>query len=375
MKKLSVFNFYCEFFNCFQRQMPFQRKICVLLILSSALSFSACKKEKDDPAGKYSNGVFVTNEGPFGSGTGTVSFIDRDKKTIENDIFEKTNNRPLGNIVQSLTIIGNKAYIVVNNADKIEIAHADDFTEAGVISGLKLPRYMVAASVSKAYVSQWGNRGVNGEVKVINLVTNAVTKTIATGKGAEGMLLVGNKLFVANAGGFDNDSTVVVIDTNTDSVVATITVGSNPASMAKDMNGNVWVLCMGKWKADFSSLEVKGSLYKLNASNYQVLASFQFDSEFSQPTDLIVNKNGNKLYYSYNGKVYTQDINAASLQLNVLIPRNFYALGIDPVSEYLYAGDAGNFQSNGKVLRYNSVSGAVIDSFEAGIGPNGFYFK
>lgn len=357
--------------------ITFVRRGPILLILCFYISsLSSCRKDDKDPSvNKYSNGVFVTNEGPFGSGTGTVSFIHRDHRVIENDIFETVNNRPLGNIVQSLTVVGSKAYIVVNNADKIEIVQADDFTEAGVISGLKLPRYLLAVSSSKAYVSQWGAGGITGEVKVIDLTTNAITKTISTGKGAEAMLWVDNKLFVANAGGFGNDSTVAVIDIHTDQLVATVTVGANPASMVRDANGNIWILCSGRWKPDFSSLEVRGSLHKIDVSSLNVILSWQFDSDFSQPADLTINKTGNKLYYTYNGKVYTQDVQAVSLQLTELINRNFYALGYDPVTDYLYAGDAGDFQSNGKVLRYNSTTGAVVDSFEAGIAPNGFYFR
>jgi YVTN family beta-propeller protein len=335
-------------------------------------SVSSCKKDDDNASGKYSSGVFVTNEGQFGTGTGTVSFINRDNKTIENDIFELVNGRPLGNVVQSVTVHDGKAYVVVNNANKIEIVTADDFKEAGAINGLDFPRFLLPVGNNKAYVSQWGI--TSGEVKVIDLSTNTVSKTIATGGiGAEAMLQVGSNVYVTNGGGFSYDSTVVIINTTSETVTSTITVGANPSSILKDANGDIWVLCAGKWKSDFSALEIKGSLVKI--SNNAVAATFNFDSDFSQPADLTLNKAGNKLYYSYNGKVYTQDISASSLQLNELVSRSFYSLGIDPVNEYLYAGDAGSFSSNGKVLRYNSTTGAVIDSFEAGLGPNGFFFR
>jgi YVTN family beta-propeller protein len=345
------------------------KPLIFLIVLISV--FSACKKDNNNPSGKYSNGVLVTNEGVFGNGTGTVSFINRDNKTIENDIFEAVNNRPLGNVVQSLTVIGDKAYIVVNNANKIEIVNADDFEEEGAINGLDFPRFILSVGNYKAYVSQWGT--ATGEIKVIDLSTNAVTKTIATGTGAEAMLLSGSNVYVTNGGGFSYDSTVAVININSETVTTTISVGTNPNSILKDANGDIWVLCAGKWKPDFSALEIKGSLVKI--SNNVVTATYNFNSDFSQPADLIINKTGNKLYYSYNGKVYTQDISAGSLQLTEFISRSFYSLGLDPVTEYLYGGDAGNFQSNGKVLRYNSSTGAVIDSFEAGIAPNGFYFR
>jgi DNA-binding beta-propeller fold protein YncE len=336
------------------------------------LTVSSCKKDDDKPSGKYSSGVFVSNEGVFGTGTGTISFINREDKTIENEIFQSVNNRPLGNVVQSINVINDKAYIVVNNANKIEIVNADDFKETGAINGLDFPRYILPVGNGKAFVSQWGT--TTGEVKVIDLATNAVTKTISTGGiGAEAMLLSGNNVYVTNGGGFSYDTTIVIISVSSETVTSTIAVGANPGSIVKDANGDIWVLCAGNWKSDFSALENRGSLVKI--SNNAVVATYNFTSDFSQPADLTINKAGNKLYYSYDGKVYTQDISAGSLQLNELVSRNFYSIGIDPVNEYLYAGDAGNFQSNGKVLRYNSSTGAVIDSFEAGIGPNGFFFR
>jgi YVTN family beta-propeller protein len=350
-------------------------KLLIAFVVIAIFSLSSCKKDDDDKVGKYTKGVFVTNEGPFQTGTGTVSFINRNAATIENEIFEVVNNRPLGNVVQSATFHNGKIYIVVNNADKIEIVDADDFKEVGAINGLKLPRYILPVSSSKAYVSQWGTGGMQGEIKVINLGSNSVIKTIPTGKGAETMLKKDNFVYVTNGGGLDNDNTVTVIDANTDAVVATLTVGANPNSIQLGSNGYLYVLCSGKWKSDFSSLEEKGALYVIKSNNQTDVVGYDFDSEFSQPSDLTINTSNNKLYYNYNGNIYTQDIAATSLQLNALVNRNFYSLGYDPATDYLYAGDAGNFSSNGKVLRYNSGTGAVIDSFDAGIAPNGFLFR
>jgi len=367
MNKLSVISYQFSVRNA--------KCVLTLLVALNLISLSSCKKDDDDKTGKYSKGVFIINEGPFQTGTGTVSFINRENSTIENEIFQAVNNRPLGNVVQSATFHEGKIYIVVNNADKIEIVDAGDFKEVGVINGLKLPRFILPVSSSKAYVSQWGTGGLQGEIKVIDLNSNTITKTIATGKGAEAMVRKDNFIYVTNGGGFDNDNTVTVIDANTDAVVVTLTVGANPNSIQLGSNGHVFVLCSGKWKSDFSSLETKGSLYVIKSNNQNDVVGYNFDSEFSQPNDLVINPASNKLYYNYDGNIYTQDISAGNLQLNSLVSRNFYSLGYDPATDYLYAGDAGNFSSNGKVLRYNSSTGAVLDSFDAGIAPNGFLFR
>ena len=86
------------------------------------LAFSCKKNTEEPPVILSDNRVFVTNEGPFQDGTGTLSIIYRDSLTVENNVFEKVNDRPIGNIVQSIEVFEEKAYIVVNNANKVEIA-------------------------------------------------------------------------------------------------------------------------------------------------------------------------------------------------------------------------------------------------------------
>ena len=135
------------------------------LFLSAGLFFTGCSKEDDKPAAPrtYENGVFVTNEGQFLKGNGAVSFLDEQNNEVERDLFMKVNNRPLGDVVQSMTVHNGKAYVVVNNSEKIEIADANSFKEAGVINGLKLPRYAVGLN-NKLYVTEWVDYGVNGRV-------------------------------------------------------------------------------------------------------------------------------------------------------------------------------------------------------------------
>ena len=53
----------------------------------------------------------------------------------------------------------------------------------------------------------------------------------------EQLAVVGSRLFVTNGGG----NTVTVINTTTDAVESTITVGDGPNSVVADRDGNVWV--------------------------------------------------------------------------------------------------------------------------------------
>lgn len=344
-----------------------------------AIAFAGCKKDDPEtptptPVGTtYDNGVFIINEGPYGSGTGTVSFYSRSGSTVSTDIFQTKNSYPLGNVVQSMEIYNGKGYIVVNNASKVEIVDASTFASSGVISGLANPRYFLGIDNNKAYVSEWGTTG-SGAVKVVDLTTKAVTTTITTGKGAEAMVKVGNSVYVTCSGGYDNDSVVTVIDATTDAVITSINVGANPKNIKVDANGKIWVLCSGQWNFNFTTLIKPGKLVRIDAATNTVDLSLPFASTTSQPFSLVINNAKTTLFYTYNGKIYSQLYTALNLNPSATINRNFYGLGIDPSNDYFYASDAGDFSSNGKVVRY-TTAGIAVDSFNVGVIPGNFCFK
>jgi YVTN family beta-propeller protein len=351
------------------------RKFKLNLLLITLLTAFACTKNEDaTPSGKYSSGVFIVNEGPFQTGTGTVSFYNRESKTVENDIFQTINTRPLGNIVQSLEIHNNRAYIVVNNAKKVEVVQAWDFKELDTIQGLEMPRYFLGIDENKGYLSQWGAGGVEGSIKVIDLKTNTVTKTISVGKGAEKMLKVDGKVYVTCSGGYDNDNRVFVIDSQKDEVSATITTADNPNGIVLDANNKIWVSCSGKsqWNGTASVTVSKGGLIRINPTNNQIEQSLAFSKHGGG--NLNINAGKNILFYTFDSKVFSQNITDNSLNTNPLIRRYFYGLGFDNQHNLLYAADAGNYVSNGKVIRFNA-NGSAVDSMNVGLIPSGFYFK
>jgi hypothetical protein len=348
------------------------RKISLLILLMLFTYFvSSCKKKQEEaaPLGQYDSGVIITNEGQFNGGTGTVSFYNRNDKSVQVDVFQDVNQYPLGNIVQSINMINSKAYIVVNNANKIEVVDAGSFKSAGVITGFTSPRYFLPISNDLAYVSEWGTGGLNASIKVVNMASNLIVKTIAIGrKGAEKMYKKGDNVYVACGGGYGEDSVIAVINTLSNQWVKNIEVGVNPISIVEDINGSLWVLCKGEYKSK------SGSLVKINGVTGVVESKFVFSSLISQPSSLCLNAEKNTLYFNYDGKIISQDVNGASLTNQVVASRSFYSLGIDPTTNIIYAGDAGNYSSNGKVIRY-MPSGEKIDSFNVGVIPGSFFFR
>jgi hypothetical protein len=109
-------------------------------------------------------------------------------------------------------------------------------------------------------------------------------------------------------------------------------------------------------------------------NNGNVLQSLNFTDNSQSPSNLIINKSKDILYYNYAGAVYAFPINSGTLSSVPFIDRNFYGLGIDPKNDLIYGGQASNFSQTDYFFRYSNT-GQLLDSFNVGIAPNGFAFN
>lgn len=356
------------------------RKLFFLLSLSATLFIQSCDDNDPDPAKPGKDGYFVVNEGGFPNENASISYYDRATNQLTNDLFASVNGRPLGVQAQSMTIFEDKGYIMVQGSGKIEIIDADEYTSQGTItSDIENPRYFVGISSTKGYVSDWGADGITGTVKVIDLNTNAVVKTIPTGQGANRMLKVGDLVYVTNSGGYGYDNTVKVIDTSSDAVTNTIIVGDNPNSIQQDAAGNVWVSSSGMtvynddWTVDEEN-STKGSISKIGSNNTEVLRMELPEIGYGGAGSLSISPDGETLYYISNGSIYALSTTATALPSSPLVSKAYYGLSVDPFTGNLIGTLAPNFSSAGTVEVMDD-QGSVTGTYTAGIGPNGAYFK
>jgi YVTN family beta-propeller protein len=380
----------------FTSYRPLGRSVCFAAITTATLfAGQACKTNDPVRTEPYDSGVLVLEEGTFQKGNASVSLLNpQTGQVTAPNIFSAVNDRPLGDVLQSYIEIGGKGYLVVNNSDKVEVVENSTFRNIGTIQkGLSAtslpveqPRYMVAAPPQsgqylKAYVTCWGGKTVGPNVSVIDLAGRQAFKQITVGSGPEQLTLVGNQVFVANSGGFGVDNTVSVINTDTDQVVTTISVGNRPTSMAYDADANVvYVLCSGKYAYDYVANKVvptTAELVKINPATRQVVGRITIGGKplLNNPSNLVFNNTTKTLYFNFGGAIYSTPAAATSIPLDKpLINRNFYGLGVDQTTGTIYGGDAKDFNRGGTVVRYRAT-GVLLDSAKVGIAPNGFYFK
>jgi YVTN family beta-propeller protein len=178
------------------------------------------------------------------------------------------------------------------------------------------------------------------------------------------MLKVNNLVYVANSGGFDKDNTVKVIDSNTDAIVSTITVGDNPNSLQRDKDGNIWVSSGGAiaFDANFNidvANSTKGSISKINSSNTETLRLSVDKVTYSAPSSLSID---------------SMATSATALPTAAFKNESYYGLSVDPINGNVLGFKAPNFSSAG-TMEILTQTGSLVKTYTVGIGPNGCAFK
>lgn len=340
---------------------------CALLVVAS------CEKGDEKPSELYQTGVFITNEGPFGSGTGTVSYYDRDADALKNDIYGTANSgAAIGNILQSMSLNNGLGYLLVNNANKMLVVDSKTFTlQSTLTTGIVSPRYFLNARESSAYITQWGTDSATSGILVYDYATKTIAKTIPTGKGADKIVrnLSTGTVWVLNSGGFGKDSTLVIINPVADSILQKITVGIAPNSIAQDANADMWVLCGGEYQKN------NGKLVKIR--NNAVEFTFPLPDGASS---LITDKEKSTLYFISNNQIYKKDLlNFGATPPSVFMKpagaTSLYSLGFDPKTGMLYCGDALDFKQSGVVYIIDPATKTEKKKLTVGIAPNGFIFQ
>jgi YVTN family beta-propeller protein len=345
-----------------------------LFVLCFATSCNPDDPWNSDKSG-YLHGAFITNEGAFGNSNGSISFLDPDSSAAVNHLFEMVNGRPLGDVVQSFGIAGEKGFIVVNNSQKVEVVDLSTFESIGFITGLEYPRYFLAVSSDKAYLSD-GN--FTGRILVVDIASHSITDTIPCGMGPEHMIQHKNHLIVANSGGWGNDSTLTVIDTKTDKVIATWKTGHNPTDLVIDRDDNLWVLCKGEvvWDGWNIAFESASSLWVGDPGTGEKIREIPIGAvgDFYWPQALGIDAKGRNIYYLEAEGLFSIGYQSENASKTPMIAKSFYGFGVDTETGRVYGMSAPSFTAAGWLFRYEP-DGQLVDSIEVGIGPNRVVFN
>ena len=332
------------------------------------LIFTSCEKPPTSqpviiPSAQQ-GGMFVLNEGGFNNGNASLSYYSYANKSMTNDVFYSVTNRHLGDVLQSMTLVDNTAYLVLNNSKKVEVIDATTFVSKGIINGFLSPRYLLQINTTKAYVSDL----YDNNIAVVNLSNNTINSKISCPGATEQMLLVYNRVYVTNT----LQKSIYVIDPLIDKVIDSIQLSYGPNSLVLDKNNNLWVLCSGNKTKGYNAAIYKIDLAtnKISTSNSNINPVGIFGA-----TKLVTNGSKDKLYW-LNGDVQSISVNDTMLNVQSFIPAvksNFYGLGVDPITGEVFVSDALDFVQQAAIYKYKST-GELEGVFKCGVITNGFLF-
>ena len=361
----------------------------VLLILLSCrgpeIILPSEEEQRGDTMHTEVQGFYLLNEGNMGSNKATLDYYDYTTATYKRNIFAEANpdiTQGLGDVGNDLRIYGNRLYAVINCSNLIEVMEA---TTAKHIGQINIPncRYLAFADgygycTSYAGPVQIGNTQI-GYVAKFDTATLRIVDTCHVGFQPDGLEVVGNRLYVANSGGYlapDYDSTLSVIDLASFKQVATIPVAPNLHRVQADHLGQLWVSSRGDYFDTPSRLfclslsSTTNSLDTLNipVSNFTILGDslYYISTEYS--------------YETYEDKICygIVDIRTHQLLTTYLITDGTtlvkpYGIAVHPTTREIYITDAGNYVTPGMLYCF-SPQGILQWSVRTGDIPSAICF-
>lgn len=309
-------------------------------------------------------GLYVLCEGNMGSNKATLDYLDLTSGIYNRNIYPSRNPsqvKELGDVGNDVKIYGDKLWMVINQSNKVEVANAYTAISQGHVD-IPNCRYL-AFSGRYAYVSSYqgpiSGKSVLGQVYKVDTASLSVVATCTVGYQPEEMAIVGNKLYVANSGGYSAmqgegyDRTVSVIDLQTFKEERKIDVAINLFRLRADHYGNLWVSSRGNYG------KIASKLFLLSNKN----GSMQLTDSIDVPVGDMSFRGDSLIYYGTKGAkanygiidIRTHSIvNSNPIHIPDTDPvRTPYGLMVHPQTGDIYLMDATNYVSSGKLYCFD----------------------
>ncbi len=344
-------------------------KNLIIIFVLSVLFYSCSKDNSTQPIQPVTKGVFVINEGLYQQNNSEITFYDPSTDQTITNFYSSKNGKIIGDNANSMYIFDKKGFVAVDGSNKIEVIDLENGQSLGIIDlGQNgSPREIFILNSNRGFVTSFSKN----KVIEFNPSTLSVIREIPVGNYPEGLAYANNKLFVANSD-LGNGNTVSVIDLNSNSVIKTITVGTNPRFVNLSNDGRIIIGCSGDW----FNLSKLGGYYFINPVNLTITDSIILSYH---PQDLALAKD-NILYYINDkgiGKINLNTKNVDTVFIDGMAINDIYgiaySIAFDEINQKLYIGNPKNFTQNGEVKIYDR-DGNFIKKFETKINPGAIYF-
>ncbi|MCG2610469.1 hypothetical protein LZZ90_02985 [Flavobacterium sp. SM15] len=344
------------------------------MAVTASLFLTSCSEDEAPvvaPLGDYEKGTFVLNEGNSNPTTATVTFLG-DNGTIEENVFGTVNPTAegLGSYLQSMFFADDKALILSGSANKVTVVNRYTFKYITTIStNLENPRYGAVVN-GKAYITNYADysTGADDFLTVVDLTSFATTK-IQLNNWSEKILESNGKLYIAN-GYYGSGNSITVYNPATGATEAVIDLGAgNSPNSFEVKDGILYVLT--------ANYGTPGKIIKISLSTNQIASTVDIPASISGPKQL--NLDEDKLYFTAGTSVYSMGRVSTVVPTTPVVTYTSTSAwgqmyGFEVRNGKVFIADGGDFASDSKVYQY-ATSGALLNTYTVGVGPNGFYFN
>ncbi len=304
----------------------------------------------------------------MGNNKCTLDYFDYTTGVYTKNIYAERNPgviKELGDVGNDIQIYRDRLYCVINCSHFVEVM---DVATAKHIDVVSIPncRYIVFKG-DYAYVSSYAGpvqidpNARLGYVAKVDLKTLEVVDTCTVGYQPDELIVVGNKLYVANSGGYrvpNYDNTLSVIDLETFTETKKIEIAINLHRLELDRYGYLWISSRGDY------YDVHSKTFVLDTETDKIVKTL--DLANSNMT-----RSGDNIYvYSAEWSWYgvSNDITYALIdtKTQTIVDKNFikdgteksieipYGVAVNPETKEIFVTDAKDYVTPGKLHCYSS---------------------
>jgi len=335
------------------------------------LSVCSCRKEeilwqsetenKGDTVKNEIIGFYLLNEGNMGSNKATLDYYDYSTGVYHRNIYSERNPdrvQSLGDVGNDLKIYGNRLYAVINCSNLVEVMTADSAKHIGTIEcpNCRYLRFKDGYGYLTSYAGPVlidQDYKQKGYVAKFDTATLEIIDTCHVGFQPDELEIVGNRLYVANSGGYmvpNYENTVSVIDIATMQEVKRIEVVNNLHHLRVDGHNQLWVTSRGDYYNQPSRLYCIDILTETLIDSVDVAVSnlwLDGDSLYVYGTEWSYVNMDNTITYSIVNVLTHEVVNRQFItdsEVQITIP---YGIMVHPVTKDIYVTDAKNYVSPG----------------------------
>jgi hypothetical protein len=299
------------------------------------------------------NGFWLVNEGNFNQGNASLSFYNLQEKKIANYVFKAQNNRPLGDVFQSMAQVGDQWVLSINNGNQLIVCD-QDMNFLKTINGLETPRYILPIDDKNCLVTS-----LKGNIIYkVNIQYGSIQKFYDADAWTEKIYAIENEIFVAQKQiGFQNSPNNKILKLNKQGALISEYLMEKNIKDFLVKNNELYVLV---------SNDSQTFLEKVNVQNNKK-ESFELQGNYS-----FLSFSDNNLYLA-GGKTVGK-WNKSNQKVDFLFNVNKVTYGFLVENEQIYLSDAKDYVRKGNLLIYNQ-KGLVLDSLETGLIPSQLYKK